>query len=49
MLVIYRLYRFHRQCGMPRQHALRRAVGSVVSDYRTQHRIQPTPRKDIYR
>lgn len=38
-MTIWRLYRHFRTCGMPRQHALRRAVGSVVSDYKFNNRL----------
>jgi hypothetical protein len=32
MFVLTRLYRFHRRCGMPRSHALRRAFAAVLRD-----------------
>lgn len=32
MFVLYRLYRFHRRCGMPRRHAFSRALATVLRD-----------------
>ncbi len=30
MIVIYRLYRFHRRCGLPVRHALKKAIKAAL-------------------
>lgn len=32
MFALVRLYKFHRRCGMPRRHAIRRAFAAVLRD-----------------
>ena len=38
-MVLWRLYRFHRRCHMPRGHALRRAIDNVIRQYKFNHRL----------
>ena len=30
MIVIYRLYKFHRRCGLPFRHALKKAIKAAL-------------------
>ena len=30
MMTIYRLYRFHRRCGLPKIHALKKAIKAAL-------------------